>query len=160
MPAVLIIWSSQIPPQQYVRRDVLTPQVRAGDHLKIRVKRDVPTFCDAKVKRTIIDGAGFEWQQGIQTRPKLNEYLVDIIVPRGAKEGPARYHAEIYWSCNPWQRWWPKVTIQQETYFSILPSLDREKLQELPPPEELEQLKENLRQEGLLPPYPVVRNNK
>lgn len=147
-PGVIIFWSAQTPPAGFVRREVLTPKVRAGDHFKLRIVRDVPTYCTAQVKRQIIDGAGYVWEQGISPRPQVSEYIVDLPVPRGAREGTGRYHAEIHWSCNPWQRWYPKVTIQQETYFEILPSEEREKLQQLPEPSELkEELKQELQKE-------------
>lgn len=114
---------------------------------KIKIVRDVPLYCDVKVKRQIIDSVGYVWEQGITDRPKTSEYIVELPVPSAAPEGPAKYHAELYWSCNPWQRWYPKVTIQQEASFNILPSENREKLDQLPSPEELNKLKDGV--EGL-----------
>jgi hypothetical protein len=80
------------------------------------------------VKRSIIDSAGkvtsFEDVPSIadpkNLRTKLDRQLK---LPMGITTGPARYHAETCFACNPVQKLWPICITQPDIPFNVLPRL-------------------------------------
>jgi hypothetical protein len=80
------------------------------------------------VHRTIIDSAGgvkeLEPVPAIaDLNNKSSQLTRQMIMPMGVTAGPARYHAEACFACNPIQRLYPICITEPDISFTVLPHL-------------------------------------
>lgn len=121
-PAALVLLFREQPPISYGRREILNSQVPPGGTLKIAIASDIVKDCDAIVYRSIIDGNGTLFELAPEARPKKTNYTAEVPIPLGAFPGKAYYAPKIEWRCNFIQQFFPKIVIQRQLEFEIVPS--------------------------------------
>jgi hypothetical protein len=128
MPATVILMYFEPAPQPTGQRELLTPQVKQGDFLRIRSAFRRSDDCAARFHRRVIDANDSLIFSQTEERPSFvpstdAQYpsTRSIQIPEDAAVGPARYSAVVEWMCNPVQRIAPNAVQLPVIRFDILP---------------------------------------
>lgn len=129
-PAMFVYWLNESPPIRYSNRSVMTPTVKPGEVLKVRISAelDLSKKCIATVNRSIVDSQGTTFDKKPVRRPPYTNYVVEFPIPLGAAPGIAHYQARTEWECNPVQQFIPYTVLQPELEFRIEPTIEQRKL--------------------------------
>jgi hypothetical protein len=118
--ALLLFWWQEVADVTYAERKVLTPLVRRGEDVVIRIATNKPSNCPASVRRSIVDSDGREFFFAREERPLMAVYLVRLHVPDDAAPGKATYRAVVARRCNPLQRLFPAESEQPPLMFIVV----------------------------------------
>jgi hypothetical protein len=116
-------------PVTVLEREVLTPEVHAGEELRIRVSFITEKLCPTHIDRFLFDGEdtrfvlpALDYQTSSAPVGQQEEYITTVSIPSSAKPGDrAKYQTIPTYQCNFVQRWFPLVGPRTTVEFSILP---------------------------------------
>lgn len=116
------------PPIELGERLVITPRVRPGEQLLVRVTRTRLRQCEFTRTWSIVDGSGrrTDFERRFEAYGELHVPDTDSqgpIVPRDAIPGRGRFVSVLSWDCNPLQRalGWSIVLVLPPLEFEIAP---------------------------------------
>ncbi|WP_182422334.1 hypothetical protein [Aureimonas sp. ME7] len=114
--AVVGLWSGdRSPPTETISSRIEPAVVPAGGGGEVQYVYLRYRACDRRIRASIIDAAGRQFEFLPQTSPpttgrlpgRTNSYARPFRVSSAAQPGPAVYHVEIEDICNPLQTVWP-----------------------------------------------------
>ena len=108
--ATLAVWAQEPYPLSILERNVLTPEIRPGDKLRVEILADRRKRCEQEVIRFVQEPDGDRqrlirpWQFDYG-RMGRDAYVIEIPTQPDAPMGPSEVVSSAAAICNPWQRW-------------------------------------------------------
>lgn len=128
VPLVLFAWQAfdRADPATVLERTLLTPEVRPGQLLKIKIKQRQNYAAEVTIYRSLYDGYGYRFDYGVQQSPPKDlqpEFITQIPVLRAASPGAAKLVTTVCWArpFNLAHQVWPICRDTPPTEFTILP---------------------------------------
>jgi hypothetical protein len=101
--ATLAVWAQEPYPLSILERNVLTPEIKPGDPLRIEILADRRKRCDHEVTRFVQEPDGD--RQAIVRPWRMDVGRMGRDADARAPIGPGEAVSTGTAICNPWQRW-------------------------------------------------------
>lgn len=108
--ATLAVWAQEPYPLSILERNVLTPELKPGDPVRVEILADRRKRCEHEVSRFVQEPDGDRqlinrpWRADYG-RMGRDAYVIEIPTDPKAPMGPGEIVSTGAAICNPWQRW-------------------------------------------------------
>ena len=126
---LLLVWQAfdRAHPSTVTERTVLTPEVRPGQLLKVRIKQVQHFPAEVTIYRSLYDGFGYRFDYGVQVFPPKElepEFIQQIPILLAASPGRSKLTTTACWErpLNIIHQIWPVCVPMKSVEFTILPA--------------------------------------
>lgn len=133
--STMVLWFFDPPPFESYQREIITPYVRQGGEVKVRVKVEWTKDCYSRLRRNIIfsNGVLVPYEREVRlNKAGRKEFVISQQVPYDAPPGVAKWVVYTDWFCNPLQYFVPTTVQLEPLEFTIIPAKGESNEDKLP----------------------------